>query len=150
MKTFSALIERLAFEPRRNGKIVLMAEYFRTVPDPDRGYALAALTGTLDIPGAKPALLKALIAERTDETLFRLSYDFVGDLSETIALMWPATPHGQEETSGPEETSDREETSNPEETSLGALVEALLAANRRAMAGLIPALHAFFSGAIKK
>jgi len=138
MKAFSALIERLAFEPRRNGKIVLMAEYFRTAPDPDRGYALAALTSTLDIPGAKPALLKALIAERTDETLFRLSYDFVGDLSETIALMWPATPHGQEETSGPEETSDREETSNPEETSLGALVEALLAANRRAMAGLIP------------
>ena len=125
MKAFSALIERLAFEPRRNGKIVLLAEYFRTAPDPDRGYALAALTGTLDIPGAKPALLKALIAERTDETLFRLSYDFVGDLSETIALMWPTTPHTPEETSGPEETS------------LGAIVEALLAANRRAMAGLI-------------
>jgi ATP-dependent DNA ligase len=30
-----------------------------------------------------------LIAERTDPVLFELSYDYVGDLSETVALMWP-------------------------------------------------------------
>jgi DNA ligase-1 len=89
MKAFAELIERLAFEPRRTGKITLMRAYFRTTPDPDRGYALAVLCGTLDIPAAKPAMLKALIAERTDPVLFALAYDFVGDLSETIALMWP-------------------------------------------------------------
>ena len=35
-------------------------------------------------------MIRALIAERTDPVLFELSYDYVGDLSETVALMWPA------------------------------------------------------------
>ena len=37
-------------------------------------------------------MIRALIAERTDPVLFELSYDYVGDLSETVALMWPADP----------------------------------------------------------
>jgi DNA ligase-1 len=49
------------------------------------------MAGTLDFGHAKPALLRSLISERTDSTLFALSYDYVGDLSETIALMWPAS-----------------------------------------------------------
>ncbi|WP_150288358.1 cisplatin damage response ATP-dependent DNA ligase [Rhabdaerophilum calidifontis] len=92
MRAFAELIDRLAFEPRRNAKLALMTDYFRATPDPDRGYALAALCGALDFPAAKPALLKALIAERADPVLFALAYDYVGDLSETIALMWPAQP----------------------------------------------------------
>ena len=68
--------------------------YFQDVADPDRGYALAALTGGLRFKNAKPALLRALIGERTDPELFALSYDFVGDLSETIALMWPLATSG--------------------------------------------------------
>ncbi|MBS7542290.1 cisplatin damage response ATP-dependent DNA ligase [Ancylobacter oerskovii] len=90
MNRFAALIDRLAYEPRRNGKIRLIADYFRHVPDPDRGYALAALTGALSFRNAKPGLIRQLIAERTDPVLFALSYDYVGDLSETVALMWPA------------------------------------------------------------
>ena len=35
-------------------------------------------------------MIRNLIAERTDPVLFELSYDYVGDLSETVALMWPA------------------------------------------------------------
>jgi len=34
-------------------------------------------------------LIRTLIAERTDPVLFGLSYDYVGDLSETVALLWP-------------------------------------------------------------
>ena len=30
-----------------------------------------------------------LIEARVDPVLFRLSYDFVGDLAETAALLWP-------------------------------------------------------------
>ena len=67
-----------------------MMDYFRSTPDPERGWALAALTGALTFPHAKPGLIRSLIAERTDAVLFELSYDYVGDLSETIALMWPA------------------------------------------------------------
>lgn len=72
-----------------------MADHFRTVPDPERGYALAAITGELDIRSVKPAMLRDLMTERMDEVLFGYSYDYVGDLAETIALVWPS-PHDGE------------------------------------------------------
>src|SRR3954466_4351731 len=92
MNRFAALLDRLAYEPSRNAKLRLMSDYFRTTPDPERGYALAAITGALSFRHAKPGIIRALIAERTDEVLFALSWDYVGDLSETVALMWPAHP----------------------------------------------------------
>ena len=90
MNRFAALLDRLSYEPGRNAKLRLLTDYFAHTPDPDRGYALAAMTGALSFANAKPALLRSLIAERVDPTLFALSYDFVGDLAETIALLWPA------------------------------------------------------------
>jgi len=89
MNRFAALLDRLAYEPGRNNKLRLLQAYFRDVGDPDRGYALAALTGALSFKHAKPGLIRDLIAARTDPVLFGLSYDYVGDLSETVALMWP-------------------------------------------------------------
>ena len=89
MNRFAELLDRLAYEPGRNNKLRLITAYFREVPDPDRGYALAAITGALSFKHAKPGLIRDLIAERTDPVLFGLSYDYVGDLSETVALMWP-------------------------------------------------------------
>jgi DNA ligase 1 len=88
MNRFAELLDRLAYEPGRNNKLRLITRYFREVEDPDRGYALAALTGALSFKHAKPGLIRDLIAERTDPVLFALSYDYVGDLSETVALMW--------------------------------------------------------------
>jgi DNA ligase-1 len=90
MNRFAELLDRLAYEPGRNNKLRLITEYFRSTADPDRGFALAALTGALTFQHAKPGVIRALIAERTDPVLFGLSYDYVGDLSETVALMWPA------------------------------------------------------------
>jgi len=92
MNRFAELLDRLAYEPGRNNKLRLLTNYFREVEDPDRGYALAALTGALSFKHAKPGLIRDLIAARTDPVLFALSYDYVGDLSETVALMWPRTP----------------------------------------------------------
>jgi len=89
MNRFAELLDRLAYEPGRNNKLRLITGYFRDTPDPDRGYALAALTGALSFKHAKPGLIRDLIADRTDPVLFALSYDYVGDLSETVALMWP-------------------------------------------------------------
>jgi DNA ligase-1 len=89
MNRFAELLDRLAYEPGRNNKLRLITAYFRETEDPDRGYALAALTGALSFKHAKPGLIRNLIAERTDPVLFGLSYDYVGDLSETVALMWP-------------------------------------------------------------
>ncbi|MEP1207144.1 MAG: cisplatin damage response ATP-dependent DNA ligase [Rhizobiaceae bacterium] len=88
MKPFSHLLDRLVLTPARNGKLQLLKDYFADTPDPDRGLALAALTGRLDIASIKPALLRNMMAERMDEVLFKLSYDYVGDLAETIALVW--------------------------------------------------------------
>jgi ATP-dependent DNA ligase len=90
MNRFAELLNSLGYEPSRNAKIRLIADYLHSTPDPERGWALAALTGTLSFEHAKGGMIRGLIAERTDPQLFALSYDYVGDLSETIALMWPA------------------------------------------------------------
>ncbi|RJE80925.1 cisplatin damage response ATP-dependent DNA ligase [Paracoccus sp. JM45] len=88
MKSFANLLERLAFTAARNAKLRILRHYLEQTPDPDRGFALAALTGDLKLRAVTPKLLRGLMAERVDEQLFALSYDFVGDLAETIALLW--------------------------------------------------------------
>jgi DNA ligase-1 len=92
MIAFADLLERLVFTPSRNAKIALLRRYFATQTDPDRGIGLAAITGALSFTAAKPGLVRALAAERTDKLLFDWSYDYVGDLAETVALIWPANP----------------------------------------------------------
>jgi DNA ligase-1 len=86
---FAELLERLVFTPGRNAKLALLRQWFATQPDPDRGVGLAALTGDLALRAAKPALVRELVAERTDPVLLELSLDYVGDTAETIALIWP-------------------------------------------------------------
>jgi DNA ligase 1 len=94
MNRFARLLDALLLSPARNAKLRLLVDHFRTVADPDRGWALAALTGALDFRHAKPAAIRALAEGRVDPTLFALSYDYVGDLAETVALIWPAPPAG--------------------------------------------------------
>jgi DNA ligase-1 len=95
VRAFADLLERLVFTPSRNGRVALVKHWFATQRDPDRGFGLAAITGELDFPAAKAGLIRELAAARTDSTLFALSYDYVGDLAETVALMWPQTGHGE-------------------------------------------------------
>ncbi|MEM6491176.1 MAG: ATP-dependent DNA ligase, partial [Pseudomonadota bacterium] len=85
MKRFAPLVERLIFTPGRNGKLRLLEAYFRDAPDPDRGWAVAALTGALDFPGVKAGAIRNLMADRCDPELFAWSYDYVGDLAETVS-----------------------------------------------------------------
>ena len=94
MRAFSQLLDDLVYTRSRNTKLKLIGDYLRETPDPDRGYGLAALTGTLDIPHIKPAAVRGLVEERIDSVLFYLSRDYVGDTSEAIALLWP-TPIGE-------------------------------------------------------
>jgi len=88
MIAFSALLERLVFTPSRNAKLALLKDYFSTAPDPERGYALAAMAGALSFAAAKSGMIRELAMRRTDPLLFELSYDYVGDLAETVALIW--------------------------------------------------------------
>jgi len=90
MRDFSQLLDALVYTRSRGAKLKLIGDYLRRTPDPDRGYALAALTGELSLPAVKPAAVRAIVEERVDPTLFRMSWDYVGDLAETAALLWPA------------------------------------------------------------
>jgi DNA ligase-1 len=89
MTPFARLLEALAYAPARTAKLALLIDYFRAAPDPDRGWALAALAGTLEMPQLTASVFRALAEERVDPILFRLSHDFVGDLAETVSLIWP-------------------------------------------------------------
>ena len=89
MILFSRLIDALAFMPSRTGKQRLLADYLSNAPDPDRGWTVAALIGALGLPPVKPARIRDIVLSRVDPLLFGWSYDFVGDLAETAALIWP-------------------------------------------------------------
>jgi len=89
MRAFSQLLDDLVYTRSRNTKLKLIGQYLRETPDPDRGYGLAALTGTLDLPHVKPAVVRGLVEERIDPVLFYMSRDYVGDTAETVALLWP-------------------------------------------------------------
>ena len=119
MRAFAALLDRLSLTASRNAKLRLIRDHLAETPDPDRGWALAALTGALTFNAAKPAMIRRAVEARVDAQLFRLSYDYVGDLAETAALIWPAK-HG----------ANRE----PE---LSEVVHALMEAKRGEVQGLL-------------
>jgi DNA ligase-1 len=94
MHAFAQLLDSLIYTRSRNAKLKLIGDYLRATPDPDRGWAMAALTGDLDLPAVKPAVIRGLIEARVDPVLFRMSRDYVGDTAETIALLWPGADDG--------------------------------------------------------
>ena len=89
MREFSQLLDGLVYTRSRNAKLKLIGDYLRRTPDPDRGWALAALTGELNLPAVKPAAIRGIVEERVDPTLFYMSWDYVGDMAETVSLLWP-------------------------------------------------------------
>ncbi len=122
MEAFAALIDALVYTRSRNEKLQLIADYLQATPDPDRGWALAALTGGLDFPAVKASTIRNLMHERVDPVLWTLSRDFVGDTAETASLLWPA---GE---------------SPPDPPSVSEAVEALTAMTRRSVLAELPAL----------
>src|SRR6202012_726682 len=102
MQAFARLLDQLAFTPARNAKLTLLRDYLSHAPDPERGWALASLTGALSFDAAKPGFIRKAAEARLDPQLFALSYDFVGDLAETVALVWPAKPGANREPELPE------------------------------------------------
>lgn len=121
MRRFAELLDRLSLTASRKAKLVLLRDYLRSTPDPDRGWALAALTGDLTFSAAKPAMIRKAAEARVDPVLFGWSYDYVGDLAETVALIWPSDP-------------DHRPNREP---SLGEVVDALQGAGRQEAPRLI-------------
>src|SRR3954451_8690152 len=89
MRAFSQLLDDLVYTRSRNTKLKLIGDYLKETPDPDRGYGLAALTGTLDIPHVKPAAIRGLVEERIDPVLFYMSRDCGAHSPETVWRLWP-------------------------------------------------------------
>src|SRR3569833_2921222 len=89
MRDFSQLLDALVYTRSRNGKLTLIGDYLRRPPDPDRVWAMASLTGELYLPGVKPAAIRAIVEERVDPVLLYMSWDYVGDMAETVSLLWP-------------------------------------------------------------
>jgi DNA ligase-1 len=121
MRAFAEMLDRVSLTQSRNAKLVLVRDYLKTAPDPDRGWALAALTGDLSFSAAKPAMIRKAAEARVDPVLFGWSYNYVGDLAETVALIWPQDP-------------SRRPNREPE---LSEVVEALMGARRDDVPGLI-------------
>jgi DNA ligase-1 len=96
MRAFSQLLDSIVYTRSRNTKLRLIGTYLKETPDPDRGIALAALTGSLSIPAVKGAAIRAIAEERVDPTLLYMSRDYVGDMAETVSLLWPV-PEGEPE-----------------------------------------------------
>jgi DNA ligase-1 len=119
MRAFAHLLDRLSYTASRNAKLTLVRDFLRETPDPERGWALAALCGDLTFSAAKPASIRAAVEARMDPQLFAWSYDFVGDLAETVALVWPEKPGANRE------------------PDLSDVVDALATASRAEVPGLI-------------
>ena len=61
MKAFSELIHRLYFTTSNSAKASIFKGYLQSSVDPDRGWAVAALSGTLDLSLFKRKLVLQLI-----------------------------------------------------------------------------------------
>jgi hypothetical protein len=89
MNRFADLLDMLAFTPSRNAKLSLVAGAF-----PHGSRSRARLCACRHCPRSRHPRGQAGAAARTDRVAhgcgaLRYSYDYVGDLAETIALAWP-------------------------------------------------------------
>ena len=89
MRAFATLLDGLVYTQSRNRKTALLAAYFRNTPDPDRGWALAALTDGVAIRLPLRRMVGDLTSRFIDPVLYKMSRDYVGDTAETVALLWP-------------------------------------------------------------
>ncbi len=123
MRGFATLIDTLIYTRSRNAKLAAIAQYLQQTADPDRGWALAALTENLDFPAVKSAMIRTLAGTKIDPDLFSMSRHHVGDTAETVALIWPEPEIGE-----------------AEDPSIDEVVRKLSAANRSNAPGIVSAL----------
>ena len=88
MKKFAELLENLIYSPSTNKKIYLLERYFKSNNTLENGYAVSVLSSNYKMKFIRVSEIKSLMHSKFDKTLFELSYDYVGDLAETISLFW--------------------------------------------------------------
>ena len=90
MKKFANLLEQLLFTYSTNRKIEILATYLKGLDYKEKGITIAVLTGNLNFKNIKRSNILNIIKSKLDWYLFEQSYDYVGDLAETISLIWPS------------------------------------------------------------
>ena len=91
MRRFTALFMALDATTSTREKVAALAAYFRTAPAHDVAWAVYFLTGRKlkRLVGSRDLREAAIAAAGIPPWLFEASYDAVGDLAETIALLLP-------------------------------------------------------------
>lgn len=99
MRRFTELYNRLDQTTRTTEKVAALEWYFRGAPDDDAAWALYFLTGGRLKRLVNTRLLREWIAGEADLPLWLVeeSYDAVGDLAETVALLVPHQNPGTEQ-----------------------------------------------------
>ncbi|MDE2006190.1 MAG: ATP-dependent DNA ligase [Rhodospirillales bacterium] len=89
MLALAVLLDDLTTLPTEARRIARIVRYLAATPDAKRGWGLAVLAGAIRPRTIGPAAIHRLAEARCDPVLFALSRDFVGDATETLALLWP-------------------------------------------------------------
>ena len=99
MKAFADLYGRLDATTSSNAKLEALQDYFRDARAEDAAWAVYFLAGGRPRQLVPTRLLReqAMAAADLPEWLFEESYQAVGDLAETIALLLPESRHDSDE-----------------------------------------------------
>lgn len=95
MKAFAELYARLDATTSSNAKLQAMQEYFAEAPPADAAWAVYFLAGGRPRQIVPTRVLRELATQLAglSDWLFEESYQAVGDLAETIALLLPDSQH---------------------------------------------------------
>lgn len=95
MKAFAELYARLDATTSSNAKLQAMQEYFAEAPPADAAWAVYFLAGGRPRQVVPTRVLRELATQLAglSDWLFEESYQAVGDLAETIALLLPDSQH---------------------------------------------------------
>ncbi|MEO9331699.1 ATP-dependent DNA ligase [Ectopseudomonas guguanensis] len=99
MKAFAELYARLDATTSSNAKLQAMQEYFAEAPPADAAWAVYFLAGGRPRQLVPTRVLRELATRLSglSDWLFEESYQAVGDLAETIALLLPESQHASEQ-----------------------------------------------------
>ena len=88
MNNFSVLLFDLLLCSSKKKKVSLLNDFFTSSSSEDRGWAFSILSNRFEKKLLNSRDLKELLTKKINKSLFDYSYDYVGDLAETISLLW--------------------------------------------------------------
>lgn len=99
MRRFTKLFFEQDATNRTNEKLAALHRYFSEAPPRDAAWGLFFLSGAKIARAVNTPLLRMWVSEETGfpPWLVDESYDAVGDLAESLALLLPDNPHGTDE-----------------------------------------------------